>query len=125
MRALYDMKSFVTIIIVTAILTGCAAHKITLDERAEKLLDAENIQISMAGTPFPHCGAQYLTVLTIGLFPCICDREYEVRSESESGVATVTYVQGWVSLILAPSSSWSFDDYELEKQIESKVRSIE
>ncbi|WP_348672815.1 hypothetical protein [uncultured Abyssibacter sp.] len=122
------MKSFVTTIIIAAISMGCATHKITLDEKALKLKDAKEIQISMAGTPFPHCGAQYLTVLTIGLFPSICDREYEVRSEkadTEGGLATVTYVQGWVSLILAPSSNWSFDDFELEKQIESKVRSIE
>lgn len=107
---------------------GCATHKISLDERSESLKDAEDIQISMVRPPFPHCGAQYLTVLTIGLFPSICDREYEVRSEkadTEAGLATVTYVQGWVSLILAPSSSWSFNDYELEKQIESKVRGIE
>ena len=90
------MKSIVTIIMFMAILMGCATHKIILDGRAENLNDAKDIQVSMAGAPFPHCGAQHLTVVTVGIFPSICNLEYRVRSgksESETGVGTVTYVQ--------------------------------
>ena len=107
-------------------LSGCAAHKIELYDSAYSYRNQNEVKVSVRPERVPHCGAMLLTVVTAGIIPSGCERIFVVtslESPKKSEIAKVSFMQGWVTLLLTPFSSWSFSQgrESIEEEIENKI----
>lgn len=104
---------------------GCAVHKIAIPEGAEEY--PENATLVVTAIPATaECGGSIVTVATLGIVPSGCVHEYLVHpigAEEKEILVRVHYIQGLVSLVLAPFPAWSFPSSELtEEQIVRRIK---
>ncbi len=122
------MRNLLLVLSCLLIASGCVTHRITLTPEARAYEGIPDIRVDQQPERIPHCGAQMLTVITLGVLPSWCERTFVISSKDPSiayGKAHVTFVQGWVSLVLAPLPMWSFDGAGVEKQIQRQFQEKE
>lgn len=110
----------------TFVLPGCVAYKVNLDDSAYTYRSQNDVVVTEKYDGIPHCGFAYITIISAGIIPNGCDRmivasSAEVPEETEIG--TVSYLQGWITLLLTPFSSWSYQSYEdFGEEIAEEIR---
>lgn len=117
MKRLLPLMNKLHILIIACLsinfVSGCAAYKITLDEKAISLRGETELLVSNTND-FPqgaHYFEPYLHVVTVGLIPTHCKHNYSIKGNQQPslvGTAIVTSMQGWVSLLLAPFPHWQY-----------------
>ncbi|MES1951703.1 hypothetical protein S4A8_12654 [Salinisphaera sp. S4-8] len=122
--ALYIMRNLIIALTCLMMVAGCVTHRITLTPEARAYEGTPDIEVEQQLEQVPHCGAQMLTVITMGVFPSWCERTFVISGKdswTSPAEAHVTFVQGWVSLVLAPLPAWSFEGAGVENQIKQSI----
>lgn len=111
-------------------LAACSAFKIEPERVANATRDAE-LEVTKVNK-FPQgfqCFEPMLNVLTLGLVPAHCVDTYSVLAAGTSQEVVrveVTYVYGWVALLLPPLPSWRYGDGQgIEPEISEVIRNQE
>jgi len=111
--------------LLTLILSSCASYKVVPEgDIAQAKNNSETLVVTKMNE-FPegrHCFEPMMYVLTLGIIPTHCVDTYIVSSESvELGRVKVTYMQGWVALLIAPLPVW---EYGYGSAVESEIKEM-
>ncbi|EOU2464891.1 hypothetical protein ACNTOD_003890 [Vibrio navarrensis] len=112
------------------VLCSCSAYKISAEENfkapVNELTKIEVVQLNKYPEGF-QCFEPLLYVLTFGIVPAECVDTYSVSmGTQELGHITVSSMNGWVALLLAPFSSWEYGQVsEVEQKIQDFIEVAE
>lgn len=106
------------IILVALLCNGCAIYRV---DEAKVLNEYEagsrDLKLELGPENTPHC-LGILMVLTAGIIPDYCPREYVVNSSNETiANVRVTHLIGWASLLVVVSPNWHRDTEDFEEKV--------
>lgn len=117
------IKRMLLSLLIIAHISGCAVFKIEatdLDSKSLANLEKETSSIERVNSDFPegmHCFEPMMFFLTLGIVPIHCINRYELSIEEKNGhkkthEVKVTSMNGWIPLLLIPSSTWNYGKYD-------------